>query len=304
MAAGSATSFVLDNFGVDSAELTAEHKKRLEALAFDILHTIFMSKREIWLFHLVGSASQTGTDAYNEILSKRRAESVRTFLEARLWGIPKHFKIIALGETSPQDRKIFENARDRYVGVTATLSGRIPPKIEPIVIDITPKAPALKDFTLQVIGFVMQTFGTPISIARIAMNFTIDDGVMKKDYTFKGEGVGAFVSGMTLFGTVGGGRSAARGLRQKFRAYARLSADDFAGKGAYLGILGVFQAGGEPRGASSRWRDFPICSIRDFQFPASIGGSPRLGEFRGRVTKGFNPPLPPFPAALPPGGIF
>ena len=289
--------FILDNFAFESAILTSEHEKKLEALAFDIEHTIFMSKSEMWLFHLVGSASQSGSDAFNEALSKRRAESVQKFLETRLMGIPKLFRIVAIGESSPEDRKIFENARDRAVGISAQLVGRMPPKIEPIDIDevIKPTVPARKDFTLQVVSFLMQTFFTPVSIGRIAMNFIIDDGSTQKKYTFKGEGGGVLISGSTLCGTIGGGRSVLRGVPQKFTAFAKLSSDDFAGKGAYVGSRKMFLVGGHARGASRGLRDFPMGTVKNFEFPNSLGGSPRTGEFRGEITKGFNPLVPELP---------
>jgi hypothetical protein len=300
--------FILDNFAVESAILISEHEKKLEALAFDIRHTILMSKSEMWLIHLVGSASQSGSVAFNEALSKRRAESVQKFLQTRLMGIPKLFRIVAIGESSPEERKILENARDRAVGITAQLVGRIPPKIEPIDISevIKPTVPARKDFTLQVVSFVLQTFFAPVSIGRLTMNFIIDDGATQKKYTFLGDGSGVFIGGSTLFGTVGGGRSVSRGVPQKFEAFAKLSADDFAGKGAYFGLHKMFLFGGHARGASRGLRDFPMGTVKEFEFPNSLGGSPRKGEFHGEITKEFNPLVPENPRTpLPPGpGLF
>ncbi|MGE3183003.1 MAG: hypothetical protein AB7N71_15360, partial [Phycisphaerae bacterium] len=225
--------------------------------------------------------------------------------------VPRRYRVVAVGESAPEDKKIFENARDRAVGVVARLTGRMPPKPEPIDIGeiLRPKPAARKDFTLQVVSFVAQNVGigipeTPIDLhyGRIAMNFTINDGVMTTKYTFVGQGPGSGVS--TFF--AGGARSIARGKPQKFSAYAKLDSGDFAGKGSISGITDTFLFGGRSRtaGASAGWHDFPSGTIRRFAFPPSLPGLPGKDEFSGEVTKGFKPLVPEYPDPLPPSGIF
>ena len=311
MPAESETQFVLDDFAVESAELTDAHKKQLRKLAFYVSHTIFLSKSEYWLFHMVGSASQSGSDEYNEKLSKRRAESVQRFLDSLMPGVPRKFRIIALGETSPENRKIFENSRDRAVGIVAQLVGRIPPKPEPIDIGriIIPRAPERKEFKLQVVSYLVQTIGlgipeTPLDvhIGRIAMNFIVDDGATKAKYTFMGEGEGSGVSSFFI----GGARSIARGTPQKFKALAGHKADDFDGKGNLTQWFDRFLFGGRERSAaaSESRRDFPMGTVTKFEFPSSVPNAPGKDAFRGTVTKGFKPLVPEYPKPLPPGGIF
>jgi hypothetical protein len=314
----SETQFVLDDFAVESAELTDAHKKRLRKLAFYVSHTIFLSKSEYWLFHMVGSASQSGSDEYNEKLSKRRAESVQRFLDSLMPGVPRKFRIFALGETSPENRKIFENSRDRAVGIVAQLAGRIPPKPVPIDIGkiIIPRAPERKEFKFQVVSYLIQTIGIglpkiidglpeipiDVHIGRIAMNFIVDDGKTKAKYTFMGEGGG---SGVSTF-VVGGARSVAQGTPQKFKAYARHPGDAFEGKGSLSQLFDKFLFGGRERApsASEGWRDYPMGTVAKFEFPRSIPNLPGKEEFRGTVTKGFKPLVPEYPKPLPPSGIF
>lgn len=115
MPESSRQQFVLDDFAIESAELKKDHKEKLANLAFDMNHTIGISSTEFWLITLVGSASQSGSDAYNLVLSKKRAEAVQQDLDRRLIGVRRRYRVVAIGEAGPVDSKIFENAKDRAV---------------------------------------------------------------------------------------------------------------------------------------------------------------------------------------------
>ena len=87
------------NFAFDSADLTAEAKKNLDAVA-----EVFIEFPDTDLM-IEGHTDSTGDDSYNMKLSKRRAESVAAYLKGQ--GVAANrFKVEAFGETRPR----FDNA--------------------------------------------------------------------------------------------------------------------------------------------------------------------------------------------------
>ena len=86
------------NFAFDSADLTADAKKNLNAVA-----EIFLEFPDTELM-IEGHTDSVGDDNYNMKLSKRRADSVVSYLKAK--GVAgNRFKVEAFGETRPR----FEN---------------------------------------------------------------------------------------------------------------------------------------------------------------------------------------------------
>jgi len=86
------------NFGFDSAELTTDAKKNLDAVA-----EIFLEFPDTELM-IEGHTDSVGNDDYNMKLSKRRANAVANYLKAK--GVTgNRFKVEAFGETRPR----FEN---------------------------------------------------------------------------------------------------------------------------------------------------------------------------------------------------
>lgn len=86
------------NFAFDSADLTAEAKKNLDAVA-----EVFLEFPDTELM-IEGHTDSTGDDNYNMKLSKRRADAVVAYLKAK--GVSANrFKVEAFGETRPR----FEN---------------------------------------------------------------------------------------------------------------------------------------------------------------------------------------------------
>lgn len=87
------------NFAFDSAELTAEAKKNLDAVA-----EIFIEFPDTELM-IEGHTDSVGDDAYNMKLSKRRAEAVVAYIKSK--GVAgNRFEVKAFGETRPR----FDNA--------------------------------------------------------------------------------------------------------------------------------------------------------------------------------------------------
>jgi outer membrane protein OmpA-like peptidoglycan-associated protein len=83
------------NFGFDSADLTADAKKNLDAVA-----EIFLEFPDTELM-IEGHTDSVGDDNYNMKLSKRRADSVANYLKAK--GVSSNrFKVEAFGETRPR----------------------------------------------------------------------------------------------------------------------------------------------------------------------------------------------------------
>ena len=86
------------NFAFDSADLTAEAKKNLDAVA-----EVFLEFPDTELM-IEGHTDSVGDDNYNLKLSKRRADAVVTYLKSK--GVAgSRFKVEAFGETRPR----FEN---------------------------------------------------------------------------------------------------------------------------------------------------------------------------------------------------
>ncbi len=87
------------NFGFDSADLTAEATKNLDAVA-----EIFIEFPDTELM-IEGHTDNVGDENYNMKLSKRRANSVVAYLKSK--GVAgNRFKVAAFGETRPR----FDNA--------------------------------------------------------------------------------------------------------------------------------------------------------------------------------------------------
>ncbi|MCP4883822.1 MAG: OmpA family protein [Flavobacteriales bacterium] len=86
------------NFAFDSADLTADAKNNLDAVA-----EIFLEFPDTELM-IEGHTDSVGNDDYNMKLSKRRADAVASYLKAK--GVASNrFKVEAFGETRPR----FEN---------------------------------------------------------------------------------------------------------------------------------------------------------------------------------------------------
>ena len=100
------------NFGFDSADLTAEATKNLDAVA-----EIFIEFPDTELM-IEGHTDSVGDDNYNMKLSKRRADSVVAYLKSK--GVAgNRFKVEAFGETRPRfDNKDKEGqAKNRRVEI-------------------------------------------------------------------------------------------------------------------------------------------------------------------------------------------
>ncbi len=82
------------NFAFDSADLTAEAKKNLDAVA-----EVFIEFPDTELM-IEGHTDSTGDDNYNMKLSKRRADAVASYIKSQ--GVAANrFKVEAFGETRP-----------------------------------------------------------------------------------------------------------------------------------------------------------------------------------------------------------
>ena len=104
------------NFAFDSADLTAEAKKNLDAVA-----EVFIEFPDTELM-IEGHTDSTGDDNYNMKLSKRRADAVANYLKSK--GVTSNrFKVEAFGETRPRfenDTKEGQSKNRRVeIGVTA-----------------------------------------------------------------------------------------------------------------------------------------------------------------------------------------
>jgi len=101
------------HFGFDKANLTSKAKDALDQLASGI------SQTKNYIIVVDGNTDSIGPAAYNYQLSRRRADSVVTYLAAK-YSVPAHkFYIIGLGEDKPatEDHGAKARAENRRVDV-------------------------------------------------------------------------------------------------------------------------------------------------------------------------------------------
>jgi len=88
---------LLINFGLDSAALTPVAQENLNEMAAGLTDKRLSTVR----FVIEGHTDATGSEGYNDELSRRRAESVRTYLLARGIDAGK-IEAVGLGERAPR----------------------------------------------------------------------------------------------------------------------------------------------------------------------------------------------------------
>jgi len=81
-------------FALNSAELTADDKKVLDEVAANLAKLKFISGT------VIGHTDSSGSDAYNQKLSERRAQSVATYLEGKGIGAGR-LAVSGKGESEP-----------------------------------------------------------------------------------------------------------------------------------------------------------------------------------------------------------
>ena len=156
--------------------LRPAHVVWLDGLATFLRRRAFPPTKGKWVITITGRASKTGSDYHNRRLSERRCSVVRKHLANKLVGVSIEFAPTYLGEASPFNTKINENARDRSVEVFVVAS------VAPIRIDPDPPGGAerTKVFDLVVSEFLVHTIGSPVMTLPIGwcwwkMNLTVTD---------------------------------------------------------------------------------------------------------------------------------
>jgi outer membrane protein OmpA-like peptidoglycan-associated protein len=98
-------------FAFDSAELNAKARREIERMAFVLSHPQAVAR----LVVLEGHADSIGTDAYNDDLSRRRAEAVAQELVAR--GVRRdRLGIESFGKRRPVAPNTLSDGRDNPPG--------------------------------------------------------------------------------------------------------------------------------------------------------------------------------------------
>lgn len=103
-------------FDLDEYTLTDEAKSQLDALVSSL-----KTPKNNYFVYLAGSASKEATDTYNLILSTKRADAVKKYLESK--GIDKPILIMSYGENSPINEEKDENEKAANRKVDIYLSG-------------------------------------------------------------------------------------------------------------------------------------------------------------------------------------
>lgn len=106
-------------FDFDSYDLTAQAVAQLEPLA-DALSSPEIGSAE---YLIVGHTDASGSEQYNQILSERRAEAVRTHLLKNFLIMPERLLAIGLGETQLRSPSEPNAGVNRRVEIALLLSG-------------------------------------------------------------------------------------------------------------------------------------------------------------------------------------
>jgi len=95
-------------FDINSANLTPQAKQ-----ALDVVGSAFTDELHDYKFQIEGHTDSTGSAAYNQRLSERRAESVARYLEDR-WQVPSwRLRTAGKGESEPLPHKSPEDPENR-----------------------------------------------------------------------------------------------------------------------------------------------------------------------------------------------
>jgi OOP family OmpA-OmpF porin len=100
-------------FKFDSAELTPESEQTLQNLG----NALNQGLKEVTKFIIQGHTDRTGKAAYNEDLSKRRAEAVKDYLVNKMGVEPDRLESVGLGSSEPANPRNPYAAENRRVVV-------------------------------------------------------------------------------------------------------------------------------------------------------------------------------------------
>ena len=278
---------LLADFGVDSDILRPDHVVWLDGLATFLRRRAFPPTKGKWVITITGRASKTGSDYHNRLLSERRCNAVRKHLASKLVGVSIEFAPTYLGEASPFNTKVNENARDRSVEVFVV------PSVVPIRIDPDPSPGGeerQKVFDLVVSEFLVHTIGSPVMTVPIGwcwwkMNLTVTDPDTDdvESYFFEGDGA-CPINARGMAPGEGWSRSAKMGKPQPFVASSKHKADSFEGR-AQIGLIrflaGQFHAGGE------LGKGFAFGKADKFVLPQAFPSPPPVCAASGTLKFGF-----------------
>jgi outer membrane protein OmpA-like peptidoglycan-associated protein len=112
-------------FAFNSAELTSATTDNLSKVA----EALKSGELASYCFRIEGHADNVGSDAYNQSLSERRAESVVQYLAGRLSIEPERLLAVGYGESRPIDNNETEDGRqkNRRVQIVNLGTGESPP---------------------------------------------------------------------------------------------------------------------------------------------------------------------------------
>jgi outer membrane protein OmpA-like peptidoglycan-associated protein len=129
----------LDQFALDSAALTDDHKKTIDSLAFGIALHAGMETGTRVKIAIVGHTDTSGPDKHNMELGQKRADAVKAALDAALAGrklkpgTVSEMNATSVGETDlriPTKDNVKE-PRNRRVVIDVTMEGPPPPPPPP-----------------------------------------------------------------------------------------------------------------------------------------------------------------------------
>ena len=172
---------ILTNFDVDGSALKHEHTQFLDGYVVPIM----AGKQPARIF-LRGEASHPGSDEHNLELSKRRADSVVTYLRSR--GVPDaRMKVEAAGE-SVAGSLLAENADARAVSLLAVKLASVPSPA-PTTPIAAPSIPVATKFKIRLLGALSAGLG-PAQVEQMFFQIWDYSHSMTTFYLYGSGGVG------------------------------------------------------------------------------------------------------------------
>jgi len=252
----------LYNFDVDGDSIKHEHRMFILDKVVPLLQD---DRGHIWM---QGSASRTGTNAYNMGLSKRRVHNIAMVLRAS-GVIDRQMQLDAVGEEQAQAHQM-EDETDRAVDlVVIPIAKESPPPQK----KIPPPPPVSTDFKIRLLGGLTGSAG-PFQVENCFFQIADTKNSLTSFYVFSSAGVGkGLIKGLNLSATM-------KGPWNDFKTNSAIRVSQFDGAARFTtGGVGPWTSNhlnmmGLPKGVSTVPRVLDLTT----GFTIGIGASTSVGD--------------------------
>lgn len=253
---------LLYNFDVDGEAVKPEHVLFLQSKVIPLLQG---DRGHVWM---QGSASRTGTNAYNMELSKKRVNNIAIILRGA-GVLDRQMQLDAVGEEEAQAHKM-EDETDRAVAlVVIPVAKESPPPPK----KIPPPPRVSTDFKIRMLGSLAGTAG-PFQVENCFFQIADKKNSLTSFYVYSAEGVSkGLIKGLNLAATM-------KGPWNDFKTNSAIRVSQFEGASRFTTAgVGPWTSNhlnmmGLPKGVTT------VPAVLDIQtgFTIGIGGSTSIGK--------------------------